>query len=466
MKPATFPAKALPGTLAFAFVSTRAEAHASEQGFVLLLPTDLYVAAGVAVVTLTLAVAAFLPARRVLALYQPWLGRPRRRDLGMRRVSSCLAFLALCALVWAGMAGPHDPLKNLLPLSVWTVFWTFLVVVQAITGSLWTWIEPWSGPLAVARRFGLRPVARLPVRLAHAPALLGLVGFAWLLLIAIAPTDPDHLARLVTGYWLLHFAGGLIFGPRWIARAETFGVLMRAYGRIAPRARWGARAGLGLCGWREMRAAPPPFSLALFMVAMLAIGSFDGLNETFFWLGAIGVNPLDFPGRSAIVLPTAIGLAAALVALPLAFAVSLWLGLRLAGRTGSGRAFRVFAPSLLPIALGYHIGHYLPSFLVDAQYVLIAFSDPFNLGHDLFGMADHYVTTGFFNTRATVRAIWLSQAGAVVGGHVLAVLLAHALALREYRQPGVATRVGLPLAAMMVAYTLFGLWLLASPRGL
>lgn len=49
----------------------------------------------------------------------------------------------------------------------------------------------------------------------------------------------------------------------------------------------------------------------------------------------------------------------------------------------------------------------------------------------------------------------------MVAGHVIAILLALALAVRSLGDSRRAL-----LAAFMVAYTVFGLWLLASPRGL
>ena len=41
--------------------------------------------------------------------------------------------------------------------------------------------------------------------------------------------------------------------------------------------------------------------IPIFILALLGTGSFDGFNETFVWLDLIGVNPLAFPGRSAVV---------------------------------------------------------------------------------------------------------------------------------------------------------------------
>jgi hypothetical protein len=61
--------------------------------------------------------------------------------------------------------------------------------------------------------------------------------------------------------------------------------------------------------------------------------------------------------------------------------------------------------------------------------------------------------------------IWNLQAGAIIAGHVLGVLVAHGLASRLGAEPGRALVGQLPLAALMVAYTVLGLWLLSTPTG-
>jgi len=219
-------------------------------------------------------------------------------------------------------------------------------------------------------------------------------------------------------------------------------------------------------GWQIAHGARHGLGAGLFALLLLGAGSFDGLNETFWWLGQLGLNPLEFPGRSAVITPTLAGLAAANIALIGVFGLCTWIGQRMAGGGVTLHAGVVaFAPAILPIALGYHIAHYLVSFMVDGQYVLVAISDPLHRGWDLLGLGAHSVTTGFLNTQATVKVIWLSQAGAVVIGHVIAILLAHVLALQLYQSRRKAVLSQLPLAVFMVAYTCFGLWLLASPRG-
>jgi hypothetical protein len=49
----------------------------------------------------------------------------------------------------------------------------------------------------------------------------------------------------------------------------------------------------------------------------------------------------------------------------------------------------------------------------------------------------------------------------IVAGHVIAVVLAHAVALRVFGARAVASQ--LPLMALMVAYTTLSLWILAQP---
>lgn len=441
-------------------------AHVSEQGFVLLLPTDIYILAGTACVALTVLLLAVLPRAAMPGVFRAYRVLPVRAGR-LALATSCASFCFLLWLIWVGHAGPRDPLANPLTLTIWTLWWIGFVTLQGLLGNLWRFVNPWTGPVAAIRcALSVRPFLRLPGRLGHGIAILGLLGFAAVLLADPAPADPARLAGYVGGYWLFTFVGLLAFGPRWAARADWVGMLMRCYARVGIFGRTGGALSAGLSGWQVLARRAPAPGVAVFMLLLLGIGSFDGLNETFWWFALLGINPLEFPGRSAVIWQNLTGLVIANMALVCGYGVTIWLGLRLAGqRGGFGAAFCLFAPTILPIALGYHLAHYLTSFLVDSQYALAAASDPMARGADYLGLGTFYVTTSFFNTAASVRVIWLSQAGVVVLGHVLAVMLAHALALRQVPNTRQAVLSQAPLAVFMVLYTLFGLWLLASPRG-
>ncbi|WP_294621726.1 hypothetical protein [uncultured Roseovarius sp.] len=441
-------------------------AHASEQGFVLLLPTDVYIGAGVASVALTVVLLAVLPAWVAARLFAP-LAVVAVRGLPLRHATSLMATLFLAFLVWRGVSGSNDPSVNPLPLFVWTVFWIGLVSLQGVLGNHWRWTNPWTGLVALLGWVtGSRAPIRYPRVLGHAPGVVIFLCFAGFLLADPAPADPDRLALAVGGYWYLTLMGVTLFGPRWMLRAEALTILMRAYGRMGLLGRARGRLAVGLWGWQVLARPRPGFGLAVFILLMLGSGSFDGLNETFWWFGFLGINPLEFPGRSVVITQNLLGLIVANAALITAFAACLWLGERIAGtRRPLGEVFCLYAPTILPIALGYHVAHYLTSFMVDGQYVIKFLTDPMGQGADLLNLGTFYVTTGFFNTPGTVKVIFLTQAGAVVVGHVIAILLAHALAVRGHGNNWRAVLGQAPLALFMIAYTFFGLWLLASPRG-
>ena len=199
----------------------------------------------------------------------------------------------------------------------------------------------------------------------------------------------------------------------------------------------------------------------VFVVVALATVSFDGLSRTFWWLDLVGENPLEHPGRTALVGRNTLGLVGAAAALLAAYVVTAAAGARWAGSSAAA-ALRRFVVSIVPIAFGYHFAHYLPSFLVDAQYALKALSDPLDLDWNLLGTRDLHVTASFLTHHASVELIWYAQTAAIVAAHVAAVVVLHALAGEPRDGRAAAIRGELPLTVLMIGYTLFGLWLLST----
>ena len=267
---------------------------------------------------------------------------------------------------------------------------------------------------------------------------------------------------------MLNLALAVLFGPAaWLRYGEAFSVIFRFLSWLSP---FGGRPdqeggifatwpGLGL-----LRAPALPPSGVAFVLLALASVSFDGVARSYWWLGGIGVNPLDFPGRSALAAVNTLGLLGAFVALMAGYGAAVWLGWRLTGRPGRiCEALGAYAISILPIALGYHFAHYLTVFLVDAQYAAIAFNDPLGRGWDLFGLQGAQATTSFLYDFDSVRRIWHVQVATIVIAHVVAIAAAHGIALSRSDKRGTAILGQIPLTLVMIAYTLFGLWLLSTP---
>ncbi|TIS55740.1 MAG: hypothetical protein E5W93_13945, partial [Mesorhizobium sp.] len=343
-------------------------------------------------------------------------------------------------------------------------------LLQGIFGDLWSWLNPWYGPWRVAKRLfgarndGMQP-SRLPPWLGFWPAFALFFAFAWFELIDPAPDDPSRLAVVAGLYWLLSFIAMLIFGHEdWSKRGEFLTIFFSMVARFAPFQREQGRLSLCWPGARLLVAEPLPLSGVAFLLLALSSVSFDGLSKTFFWLGLFGINPLEFPGRTALVGIGSFGLVLTFVLLAAVFALTVFLGQRLAGDAQPfDKAAGLLVWSIVPIALAYHIAHYLTALLVDGQYALVALSDPFALGWNLFGTADRMVEAGVVAGAESAWWLWNLQAGVIIAGHVLAVLIAHGLAWRLHPQASRAALSQLPLTLLMIAYTIFGLWLLATP---
>ncbi|MCL5777780.1 hypothetical protein M1105_12380 [Limibaculum sp. FT325] len=444
-----------------------ASAHVAQRALVLLLPTGHSIWGGTLAVAATFGLLALIPGRWLARAASARIVLPQGGE-GLRPVTSWLGFLAMAGLVAAGLWGTRDPLENPLPLVVWTVFWVAFVILHAVVGDLWHWLNPWSGPLATLRRAGIgtRPVVALPGWMGLWPATAGLFAIYWFALVDLAPDDPSRLAIAVALWWAVHLGAMLVFGEdAWRGRGEALSVLTGFLARLAPVGRdaAGLRV-LTLPGARAAEGVAPP-GTAPFLLLALAGGSFDGLNETFWWLARIGINPLDFPGRSAVVAEHTAGLIGAWLTLTALYGGCVALGARLATGRASLAGAGQLALSLAPIALAYHLAHYLIVLLINGQYVLVALSDPLHRGADLLGLGPHFVTTSFLNRIETVGLIWNAQAAVIVGGHIWAVILAHAIATRLWGEGRAAALSQVPLAGLMVLYTLFGLWLLATPVG-
>lgn len=450
-----------------------AAAHAADRGFVMLLPTGYYLVGGALAVALSFIVLALVPAH---ALERPAAWRWPRGARQFRRASplwpSFLSFAFLAALCVAGLFGSRDPLSNPLPLTVWTLWWVGLVLLQGLVGNLWRWIDPWRGPYAVlCRLLGRDPSApgplRLPARAAYWPAILLFFGFAWFELVHVAPDDPRLLALAASGYWAFTLAMTIAFGyRRWVTRGEPFSILFAMISRLAVADLDRSRVTLSLPGARLAAAPALPAAGALFLLLALSTVSFDGLMRTFFWFGLAGLNPLEFAGRSSVVGINTAGLAGMFALLASAFLGAVALGERLAGgRLSFAQAAGRLVWSIIPISLAYHFSHYLASLLVNGQYALAALSDPFSLGWDLFGTAGLHVHAGITAGHQSAWWIWNAQAAAIIGGHVVAVAVAHLVSHRLHGDARRAALAQLPLAVLMVAYTVFGLWLLSQPTG-
>lgn len=422
---------------------------------ILTLPTGHYItgaAITVAVTALMGAMARRLPDMKAIPVLE-------RRVWVPVSVSSYLAFLCFLALVLVGLFGSRDPMHNLMTLVFWTGVWIAVPLGSMLFGNLWRSINPWTAPVRIARTLLGRTGSVGLGRFGHWPAVLFYAGFAWFQLVSLSPDDPAVLATVALIYWLVIFACAVAEGEDWLQQGEFLTVLMGYLAKVAPF--WlevdGSRARLmrGWSGAQVMRMPPLSVSAMAFITLALSALTFDGLMETFWWHAIIGENPLEPTGRSAVMGVNTLGLFAVWALT----AGMIWAVIR-AGQALGGQRFATgpIMLSFLAIAAGYHAAHYLVTLLTAGQYTLAALNDPLFRGDALLGLEPFFVSFGFLTDQTIMPMIYAGQFAAILGAHLLAVLLSLRLV-----GPMRAT-AHLPMTLLMVGYTVLGLWLLSTAR--
>ena len=384
-------------------------------------------------------------------------------------VCGAIGIVAFGFLVYAGFAGSQTPTSNVLPTTVYVLFWVCLVPVSALFGDVFRAFNPWRavgrGVGYAARRLSSdvpEPLA-YPERLGRWPAMVGLLAFGWVELVATDGDDPSVLAALALAYATFQFVGMALYGVQtWNERADAFGVYFGMFARLAPI---GVRDGT-LVVRRPLSGVGdvgPIRGTIAFLCAAIGITAFDGGSEGSLWTSIapdiqaffrdLGAGP-----QLSLELAFTVGLVAT-VLLVLGVYHAGVLGMRSVERGHSVRELaRRFAPSLVPIALAYVFAHYFSLAVFQGQATAYLVSDPLGEGSDIFGTATKGIDYGLVSS----NQIWYVQVGALVAGHVAGLVLAHDRALQVFRGVREATRSQYWMLAVMVAFTTFGLWLLSS----
>jgi hypothetical protein len=371
--------------------------------------------------------------------------------------------------VYAGIAGTDGQSENLAPTMVYVAFWVGVPFASLLFGNVFAVISPWRalGRATgwIAGRFGETPEPLdYPERLGRIPAAAGLFGFAVCELCWASATEPGPLAILMLLYFVAMLVGMSLYGVEaWTRNADAFGVL---FGLIGSLAALGRRAN-GRLYLRVPFAGAATLTPVRGTIALLVISvgstAFDGAKE-----GALFndlaqdlqrfFNDLGFSLGVSLELAFVVGLAGAVAIVGLIWTVGM-AGMQPPPSAPSRRALaRAFSHTLIPIAAGYLVAHYFSLLAYNGQDVWRLANDPLGKGSDLFGGAEAGIDYGV----VSATGIWYVQVGALVLGHVAALVLAHDRALELYGSAKQATRSQVVMLVLMVAFTCLGLWLLSA----
>ena len=340
--------------------------------------------------------------------------------------------------------------------------WLGVVLLSVLFGPVWRQLNPIRTLHAgLTRAAGLDPAVglrRLPSRIGWWPAAVGLLGFAWLELVTPDPASLVTLRIAIALYAAVQLFAGLLYGSRWYDRGDAFEAWSRLFGRLSPL---GRRAD-GVLVLRSPLAGPdalgPAPGLTAVVAVMLSVTVFDAIAGSLTYVSWVQSSAVPRMPAGTVGLLLTAGLVYAVFAAAATLAGRFGLAAAEPGRqTGpaGARLVQAFAPSLIPVALGYVVAHYYSLFALEGQRGLVKLTDPLEIGANWLGTAHLTVNPAVVNPSLVVDV----QVLAIVIGHVLGTVLAHDRSVRLFpRRQAVLGQ--LPMLGLMVGLTCLGLYLL------
>ena len=458
--------------------------------------TDLPMAAPLAVAGSLWAVAASFVAVTVVwpAARSGRAGAGRVLPAALQRVGDSaplrlgLQLLVLLVAVFVAVVaftGPQVPTLNLAPYALYITFWVGLVPVSLLFGSAWRVVNPLRvihrGVSGLLRRSPAAGPVALPEHLGWWPGAGWLAVFLWLELVAPFHSEPVVVGTFMLVYAAVNLTAALVYGARWFDRGDGFEAYSSLVGRLSPLGR--RDDGLlvlrnpldGVAGLRD-----EPGLLAALLV-LIGGTAFDGLTRSRLW---VQTAPEDS------VLVGTLGLVVMVTLVSVLYHRAMVVVRRVSREEASASVARLvpagapaagvyrspleddptrvrataginlpgwFAPSLVPIAVGYVIAHYFSLLLLEGQQTWLLLGDPFGAGAGTPGTGGARVDYTLLST-TTISYI---QIGAIVVGHVVGVLTAHDRAVRAFGEQE-ARRSQYPLMAIMLLFTGIAVALLVS----
>ena len=398
--------------------------------------------------------------------------------------ASSIALALLLLSIATGLFGTQNAFTNINMTLFWIAFVLGVPYAVAVVGDFYAGANPWRFLVDLLERASVlqfRPRWQLPNAWGYGPALTLYIAFIWLEL--FGHLQPRGLSLALLAYTAINVAGAWLLGKEaWFRNGEFFGVFLRLIGRMSPH-RSASEGATGEAGgasrWRwpflgllEERVEQP--ALVVFILFMLSSTAFDGLHDTLpfasiFWKGIYPqIAPWFSPAPGQQYALSAklyyVWQWCSLVVSPIVYLAIVTTCVAVARRiTHAPQSVTElvlrFSPSLVPIALVYHVTHYYTLLLAQGGQLLKLVSDPFGWGWNLFGTAR--LTIDPFMIDA--QAIWHTQVGLILFGHIVSVYLAHVEALRCFGKARTAALSQVPILVLMVLLTTLGLWILSLP---
>ena len=382
-----------------------------------------------------------------------WVGITGRQGLAALNASSLLFFIYIIPLL---------PIAHVVIGGVYQISNPFAFVARLLSGG---------------RR--MQNAGEILKRLGYWPAVIGLFLLVMAESIPEIVQNPTVLGVMTLIYFGFQVFMGVLLGDEWYEGGDVFHAMTSLASTIAPLALRRDSNGRArfVGGFNPARFLPVMPGREALVTLWLAGVLADGVRATPLWKLTIApaVTPtFEQMGKFAGVdIGAAAEVTLEIVFTWLAFAVFFWLFVLVASvfsaevtkRDGTQRSelrrmAAIVSPSLIPIALAYLFAHNLTQIEAVGPLIITARNAaPSQLG----GLIQDQIRG------ISTALVWWPQAGAIVIGHIIAVVMAHTRLNQasEREAPEVRHRVALNadlgwLTAMLI-YTATSLWILYQP---
>jgi hypothetical protein len=435
-------------------------AHVFIGRFDLPVPLSAVLVAAMAVVAASFGLIYLLPPRSPEP-EKPGPVVPRAVVMGLQ----VLVVLTVVYLVVVGIFGRQVTVLNGATIFFWVLAIPLLPLIHCIVGGMYEVANPFAlgARLLTAGRSARVPRDDRLDRLGYWPAVVMLFLLVWFeLALTEVPASPRTLGVLTLVYAAFQVSMGAWLGEGWYRGGDLFAAITALASTVAPVAI--ARDDDGFTrlhvGFRPSRFLPIGRGREALITLWLAGVLADGVKGTPIWR-AVSSGTQDFSASIGQVGTIDLGKllldTGEIVATWAAFGAFFWVFTYLTARLihrPVGDIARVVSPSLIPIALAYLLAHNLTQMLAIGPLMVSAAG--VDVGTAAFMLQQNAAALN-------PAAVFLVQVGAIVVGHVVAVVMAHARLDETHPDTRLAIRADLGWLSAMLIYTATSLWVLAQP---
>ena len=381
------------------------------------------------------------------------------------KISSVFIFLLI---ILTGYLGSNNPIENFSAPMIWIIWWVGFGIITPIIGDFWKILNPIKiifsfivEKIIKQPKFLNKGLFKYPKELDVWPIIFSFLLFSWFENVGNG-SNPLTLSILITIYSLTTITLMFLFGCKtWLEKGDLFSVyyhIMGSFGIFNISQNENLKTlqislRLPVLGLAKLKTPNIPF--VIFHIILLGTISFDGLSETSLWSK---VEILLIPGLGRMITESL-----GIILIPTLFFILLWIVCWIIFIITKEKTPETIITSLIfsltPIAIAYHIAHYISYILITGQLIIPLISDPFGYGWNIFGTTNYSLNIGIINAKTA----WYSSVIIIILGHVFSVIIAHIKAKEIFSKNSIVVKSQLPFLILMIFYTAFSLWIISQP---